>query len=94
LSELGITSLETFILSLATETHNNADIKRLWAVLEEFVDQGKIDSLGIADLLLADLTELYNSSKVDIFSTDNQSRTVNGVSGVNIGGLAYVCDDR
>lgn len=64
LSELGISSLETFILSLATETRDNADIKRLWAVLEEFVDQGKIDSLGIADLLLPDLTELYNSSKV------------------------------
>lgn len=57
-------------MSLATETRDNADIKRLWAVLEEFVDQGKLDSLGIADLILADLTELYNSCKVNIFSTD------------------------
>lgn len=64
LIELGVAFIDLVILSFATEDCDIADIKRLWGVLEEFVDQGKIDSLGSADLLLADLTDLYEASKV------------------------------
>lgn len=63
LIELGVAFIDLVILSFATEDCDIADVKRLWGVLEEFVDQGKIDSLGTADLLLADLTDLYEASK-------------------------------
>jgi diketogulonate reductase-like aldo/keto reductase len=48
LIELGVAFIDLVILSFATEDCDIADIKRLWGVLEEFVDQGKIDSLGIS----------------------------------------------
>ena len=68
LGELGISSVETLILSLTTDIKDLNEIKKLWLVLEDCVEKGKLDSLGIADLNVALLTELYSWCKVSKYS--------------------------
>lgn len=68
LTEMGVSWVETVILSV-TPTQSEASshfdlIKPFWRELEEFVAQGKINSLGISDLNLEQLTALHDWAQV------------------------------
>ena len=63
-SELGISSIETVLVSLPKGKNDLVNIQPIWTELEELVDQEKVFSLGTSDLDRDTLEELYNWAKV------------------------------
>lgn len=64
MSDLGVTSVETVILSVPETSRTLADLSVMWTTLEEHVQAGRIFSLGVSDLSKVQLEELYNAVKV------------------------------
>ena len=65
---MGVKSVETVILSVSSGYSENVThidlIKNYWMELEDFVSRGVVGSLGISDLNLEQLTNLYDWAKV------------------------------
>jgi len=64
MGELNVSFIETVILSVPDDQRTLQHIQPLWSALEQHVTQQHIYSLGISDLSLAQLEELYNWATV------------------------------
>ena len=64
LEDLGVRSVETVILSVPEGMHSCEGLRGVWRALEDQVDAGKVYSLGISDLNMEELEQLYNSVRV------------------------------
>lgn len=68
MEELGITVIDSFILSLPPLTSDEKltldHIKPLWIELEKLVKDSKILTIGVSDLDTSELVELYNWTQV------------------------------
>jgi len=64
MSDLGVTFIESVILSVPEEHKNLCQLQTLWAALEEQVACNRVYSLGISDLSKQQLEELFDWSKV------------------------------
>lgn len=68
MEELGITVIDTLILSLpplqTEEKLTLNHLKPLWVEIEKLVEDSKVLTVGVSDLDAEELAELYNWSQV------------------------------
>ena len=64
MSALGVTFIESLILSVPEEHTSLEYLKPLWSTLEEQVEANRVYSLGISDLSKSQLEELFGWAKV------------------------------
>lgn len=64
MAELGVTFIETVILSVPEEHRALSYLQKLWLALEDQVENNRVYSLGVSDLSKVQLEELFNWAKV------------------------------
>ncbi|EDV28135.1 uncharacterized protein TRIADDRAFT_63651 [Trichoplax adhaerens] len=65
IQELGITKVDNATLSLPPSvTDFSSDVQDIWQMMEQFVDNGHIQEIGICDFDLNQLSQLHDWSKI------------------------------
>ena len=64
MDDLGVQTIETVLLSVPLERHELKQVQPLWQTLEAWVHKEQVFSLGISDMSLENLQELYTWAKV------------------------------
>ena len=62
--DLGLTFIETLIVSVPDTHHSIEALAPIWKTLEKLVKTDKVYSLGISDLKKDELEQLYETAQV------------------------------
>ena len=64
--ELGVTSIDTVMISLPKEHRSMETLQVLWNILEQLVEEEKVFTLGVSDLDKTELEELHSLANVSV----------------------------